>query len=53
VGQGKQFTVAEAREIGDAIGIDWNSVDLEQFRMGMAVEMEHGSDDPKMNVTPW
>ncbi|GAC1472927.1 MAG: hypothetical protein NVS2B16_22700 [Chloroflexota bacterium] len=48
---GKQFTTEEARGIGDAIGIDWTRVDLEQFRMGLAVEMEHGSDDPKMNVT--
>ncbi len=46
-----QFTTEEARGIGDAIGIDWNSVNLEQFRMGLAVEMEHGADDPKMNVT--
>lgn len=49
--EGKQFTTEEARTIGDAIGIDWNKVDLEQFRMGLAVEMEHGSDDAKMNVT--
>jgi hypothetical protein len=47
----KQFTTDEATVIGDGIGIDWNKVDLEQFRMGLAVEMEHGSDDPKMNVT--
>ena len=49
--EGKQFTTAEAKNIGDSIGIDWNKVDLEQFRMGLAVEMEHGSDDPQMNVT--
>jgi hypothetical protein len=49
--EGKQFTTEEAKGIGEAIGIDWNRVDLEQFRMGLAVEMEHGSDDPKTNVT--
>ncbi len=40
---GKKFTTDEAKEIGDKIGIDWKNVDLEQFRMGLEVEMEHGS----------
>ena len=48
--EAKQFTSEEARRIGDAIGIDWNEVDLEQFRMGLAVEMEHAVD-PKTDVT--
>ncbi len=47
----KQFTTEEAKVIGDAIGIDWSRVDLEQFRIGLGVEMEHGSDDARMNVT--
>ncbi len=46
----KQFTTEEAKRIGDAIGIDWAQVDLEQFRMGLAVEMEHAID-PKTDVT--
>jgi hypothetical protein len=40
---GKQFTAEEARKIGEEIGIDFNTYDLEQFRMGLAVELEHGS----------
>ncbi len=49
----RRFTQQEAREIGERIGIDWGSgdVDLEQFRMGLAVELEHGSQDPATNVT--
>jgi hypothetical protein len=49
----RQFTTDEAREIGTRIGIDWGAgdVDLEQFRMGLAVELEHGSQDPATNVT--
>lgn len=39
----KKFTIEEAKEVGDKIGIDWKNVDLEQFRMGLEVEMEHGS----------
>ncbi|HZT97167.1 MAG TPA: DUF5661 family protein [Chloroflexota bacterium] len=48
---GREFTLEEARQIGDAIGIDWRTVDPEQFRMGLGVEMEHGSDDARTNVT--
>ena len=39
----KKYTAEEAKEIGDKIGIDWKDVDIEQFRMGLEVEMEHGS----------
>lgn len=45
------FTAIQAKDIGDKIGIDWNRYDLEQFRMGLEVEMEHGSHDTETNVT--
>ena len=47
------FTLDEARAAGERIGVEWGSVpfDLEQFRMGMDVELEHGTRDPKTNVT--
>jgi hypothetical protein len=48
--EGRQFDTAEAKQIGDEIGIDWNVVDLEQFRQGLGVEMEHGVD-PVTDVT--
>ena len=44
-------TREEARRVGDAIGIDWDNFDLEQFRSGMDVELEHGSHDPQTDVT--
>ena len=49
----RQFTEEEARVIGQRIGVDWSAgdVDLEQFRMGLAIELEHGSQDPATNVT--
>ena len=47
----KQFSADEARRIGDSLSIDWNHVDLEQFRMGLFVELEHGTRDPETNVT--
>ncbi|MGE5629585.1 MAG: DUF5661 family protein [Caulobacteraceae bacterium] len=47
----KTFTKEEALEIGKKIGIDFNKIDLEQFRRGLAVEMEHGTMFPQANVT--
>lgn len=40
---GKQFSLEEAKAIGKQIGIDFSKFDIEQFRMGLAVELEHGS----------
>ena len=47
------FTAERARAVGEQIGIDWATApfDLEQFRMGMDVELEHGSHDPQTDVT--
>jgi DNA-directed RNA polymerase alpha subunit len=47
------FTADQAREAGERIGIDWatSRFDVEQFRMGMDVELEHGTHDPETNVT--
>ncbi len=47
----KVFTAEQAKKVGDKIGIDWESFDVEQFRMGMDVELEHGKVDPRTNVT--
>jgi hypothetical protein len=47
------FTPDEARRTGEQIGIDWETApfDVEQFRMGMDVEPEHGPHDSATNVT--
>jgi len=47
----KHFTTEEAKRIGEILGIDWSKFDVEQFRMGMDVELEHGLQDPNTNVT--
>ncbi|HEX6459261.1 MAG TPA: DUF5661 family protein [Thermoleophilaceae bacterium] len=49
----QKFTADQAREVGEKIGIDWANApfDVEQFRMGMDVELEHGAHDPATNVT--
>jgi Protein of unknown function (DUF5661) len=47
------FSTEQARAIGERIGIDWSAsrFDVEQFRMGLGVELEHGRHDPETNVT--
>jgi DNA-directed RNA polymerase alpha subunit len=47
----KRFTTEEAKRIGEALGIDWSQFDVEQFRMGLDVELEHGTIDPATDVT--
>lgn len=45
------FTLSRANEIGTALGIDFSEVNAEEFRMGLSVELEHGTADPRTNVT--
>lgn len=47
----RTFTSDEAQTLGEAIGINFADVNLEQFRLGLTVELEHGSHDPETNVT--
>lgn len=47
----KTFSTEEARAVGEQLGIDWSRFDVEQFRIGMDVELEHGAVDPETNVT--
>lgn len=47
----KSFTAEEVKQIGKQLGIDWSKFDVEQFRMGMDVELEHGTANPLTNVT--
>jgi Mn-dependent DtxR family transcriptional regulator len=49
----KSFTPEEARRIGAEVGIDWDTApfDVEEFRSGMDVELEHGLHDVLTNVT--
>ena len=47
----KHFTAEEAKQIGEALGIDWSKFDIEQYRMGLDVELEHGKVVQHTNVT--
>ena len=47
----KSFSFDEAKKIGEQLGIKWDKFDVEQFRQGMDVELEHGLRDQETNVT--
>ncbi|MDD5040911.1 MAG: hypothetical protein PHX87_02040 [Candidatus Peribacteraceae bacterium] len=49
----KVFTPEQAKQVAAQIGLDFSTVeyDVEQFRMGMDVELEHGTVDPRTDVT--
>jgi hypothetical protein len=53
MGESREFSTEEARAIGERIGIDWSSsrFPVEQLRMGLAVELEHGRRDAQTNVS--
>ena len=44
----RYFTRDQARAIATELGIDFGKLgcDLEQFRMGLGVELEHGPREP-------
>ena len=47
----KHFTAVEAKIVGEELGIDWSKFNVEQFRKGMDVELEHGKVDLNTNVS--
>lgn len=48
----KRITSPEVAKLyGEKLGVDWSQFDVEQFCMGMDVELEHGNIDPHTNVT--
>ena len=47
----RRITTDEAKQAGAKLGLDWARIDLEQFRRGLEVELEHGARDPETNVT--
>lgn len=42
----KRFTIAEAKDVGERLGIHWNQFDVNQFRDGMNAELAAGTYNP-------
>ena len=47
----KEFSEKKARKVGKKLGIKWDRFDVDQFRRGMNVELEHGKRDADTNVS--
>ena len=45
------FSLDDTKRIGDQLNIDWNVIDINQFHMGLNVELEHGTKYPNTNIT--
>ena len=45
------ISAEEVQQVGATLGLDWQKIDLEQFRRGLEIELEHGARDPETNVT--
>jgi len=46
-----KFSEEEAKKIGEQLGLKWDKFDVDQFRRGMNVELEHGKVDLVTNVS--
>ena len=47
----EHFSTEQAKNVGEKLGIKWDKFDVEQFRIGMDIELEHGKRDLETNVT--
>jgi hypothetical protein len=47
----KNFTIEEAVWIAEYLSIKFDKFDVEQFRIGLNVELEHGNINPFTNIT--
>jgi hypothetical protein len=47
----RRVSVDETKRIGAKLGINWDKIDLDQFRRRLEVEFEHGAHDPETNAT--
>ncbi|MFH2020670.1 MAG: DUF5661 family protein [archaeon] len=47
----QKITSNDAKQIGEKLRLKWNKFKVDQFRMGMEVELEHGLRDPETNVS--
>ncbi|MGI6324711.1 MAG: DUF5661 family protein [Bacilli bacterium] len=49
----KTFTIEETQQIANILGIDFSKelFDINQFRIGLNTELEHGLISPATNVT--
>jgi len=47
----KQISSEEAQRIGESLHLDWDHIDLEQFRQGLMGEVDQANMDPETGRT--
>lgn len=47
----KQFNAVEAKQVGDALAVDWYQFDIEQFRLGLESEYKLGNLGAQTHIT--
>ena len=47
----KEISSEVAKKIGEVLGVDWSKFNIQQFKKGMNVELEHGKRYTLTNVT--
>jgi hypothetical protein len=47
----KQISTDEAKRVGESLHIDWEQVDLEEFRQGLMGNHKEGAIDPETGLT--
>ena len=47
----KQISADEAQHVGESLHIDWEQVDLEEFRQGLMGNHKTGAIDPETGLT--
>ena len=47
----KQISSDEAKRIGESLHVDWEQVDLEDFRQGLMRKLQQEAIDPEMGLT--
>ena len=47
----KKISIDEAKRVGESLHIDWEQVDLEEFRQGLMGNHKEGAIDPETGLT--
>lgn len=47
--ESKTYSTQDAKALGDSLSVDWNKVDIDQFKKGLSVESEH-DDGSELDV---
>jgi hypothetical protein len=47
----KQFSLSEAKTTGDKLAVNWEKIEVKQFRLGLNAELKDGTYNPITNFS--